>query len=121
MSEEGINKDSTERDILNSLKPLGRLPIDLHDGIYKYLLITDYESDQGRFKMRNEDRTKCIEKTYEVLLWLTGLEDLGPAGIDELQKGWGSLLLEGQTPEYEHEVWETLTSLRMQIVSENSN
>ena len=116
MTEKGINNSSSEDDIMKSLNPLSKIPLDLHHGLYKYLLITDFENPEI-FKMRSESRSLCVKKAYEILLWLVGLEELGEADIDKLQADWGGLLLEAQSPQYESDVWEELISLRTEIVS----
>ena len=64
--------------------------------------------------MANEQATKRTSFGYQILLWLTGVETLSPARLDEMQIEWEQYLLTGparptKTPD---EVFEELMELR---------
>ena len=66
--------------------------------------------------MRNEERKKCLEIGYAILLWLTGLENLTEDSIEDLRSDWVALLLPPQDNEREKHTFETLEELRDKIL-----
>ena len=116
LNEKNINYPLSGDEVVSALKPLKCIPWDLkHDLWRDFLLVQDPES--LKWKMRNEDRGNCLKIAYNILLWVTGCENLDSDSIDELCSRWSAQLIPMGDNEREKLTFENLEDIRETIVN----
>ena len=91
LDKNGINHPNSVEEVIKAIEPLKYVPLDLFDDLWRDFLIV---SDEGKYKMRNEQAQECIKVARSILEWLLCLEDLTDEYIEkELKPRWSSLLI----------------------------
>ena len=109
----GLGEDATTAEMIQTLRPLGTVPWELHDPPWRRLVLL--RTDGGDWKMRNEDRKPALAIAERILRWFVGLDDQDASGIAELKANWGDLLyppLMGAAADAE---WKRITAGRHEV------
>jgi hypothetical protein len=71
--------------VRQAVEVLSRIDWDLHALPWRHLVLVRMDQD---WKMRSEGRANAMKVAQELLLWMTGLLDLGDDGVDDLRTRW---------------------------------
>lgn len=113
LDEADINEESSIEEMEKALKVLILIPWSGQHNLWRdFLSIRNHD---GKWVMRNESRGACTKTAYSILLWLTGLEDLGEEQLDKLQEEW-SALLDPMNVEREKETFPELEDIREKCI-----
>ena len=101
------------------LSRLVRMPWELHDVPWRYLLLVPTTDDELSWRMRNEDRKDAVSVAYRILCWLVGRETLNEEETLELRDEWQKWLIRptrgGRTID---DMWNELVAMRRGILTE---
>ena len=115
LDEEEIGLPESAQQVVEVLKPLTYIPWDLQHDLWRDFLI-HVNPENGRWIMRSDQRQACLDHAYNILLWLTGCENLDEDGIDDMRAKWASLLLPPGDNDREIKTFDALEELRENIL-----
>ena len=102
----------------NALQPLARVPWELHDPPWRYLLLVPTTPEEQSWRMRNEERKEALEVAYRLLCWMAGIDSLNEDDTEELHKDWQNLLYPEPPQENRiEEMWKKIAEARARIVT----
>ena len=117
MNNTGISKASDYKEMKAALAPLSYINWNLQSSIWQGLLTVEDPTD-GTWKMRNEDRAKCVEKGLAILLWVCGLESLNEDQVEDLKDDWSHWVIPVPSVSVRDEIFNSLAELREKIIDE---
>lgn len=101
--------------VRNALSILGRINWDLHELPWRHLVLVTGDDDVWR--MRSEGRTDALKVAEQLLLWITGIVDLGDTGVAALRDRWEFKLY--QAKDDPDVMWNQITQVR--VIAAGSN
>lgn len=108
----------TPDNVAKALQGLNQLEWRLHEVPWKYFMLVgshDIKTNKLKWTMRNEERTKAIERGSKLQLWSLGLEENEIKVGDDLKRLWRSLLTPSQQDEKVDEMWEQILQMKKNI------
>ena len=115
----GLADEAELSDMTAVLRPLARVPWELHRGPWRYLLLIPSSSDEKSWRIRNEDRKAALELASRLLRWIIGLDPLDDDGLLSLRRDWQALLYPEPSEDAQiEEMWQEAVSARQDIVVE---
>jgi DNA sulfur modification protein DndB len=97
----------TDVAVATALKGLGVLEWRLYRAPWRHLLFV-YDSNRGRWRMRNEERKEAAHCGHKLLRYITGLQPYNSEMLKDLQAEWRSLLV-GCDDVEAASLWEEIT------------
>jgi len=88
-----LDHDAEISSLKIGLRPLAKVPWDLHCAPWCYLLLVPVTPEGESWRMRSEDRKKALDHAYHLLRWLVGIDPLDESEKQELRMQWENLLL----------------------------
>ena len=118
LNESGVDDQADISTMERSLRPLGKVPWDLHEVPWRYLLLVPSTPEENAWRMRSEDRAKAVAIAQRLLRWVVGLDALEDDAMLELRADW-QVLLYPEPPEEARveEMWKQLEGLRARILT----
>ncbi|KUI25575.1 hypothetical protein AU196_22435 [Mycobacterium sp. IS-1742] len=106
-----MNRDKVKAALL----VLGRINWNLHELPWRHLILV--RNDDGVWRMRSEGRTGALKVAEELLLWITGIIDLGDDGVAALREKWEFNLY--QAPDGLDEMWNQVVQVKILAAGSN--
>lgn len=75
----------TGDELRDALRPLSLIDWDLHAAPWRHLVLVQ---DEDSWRMRSEGRAQAMKVAEELLMWITGIVDLGPEQVQALRGRW---------------------------------
>ena len=94
----------TPDDIQSALKGLAELEWRLHHAPWKYFLLV--KNAQGKWAMRNEQRTQAVRCGRIIQQWILGLENDDDNFVENLKREWTGFLTPAQDAEKTDKLWQ---------------
>jgi DNA sulfur modification protein DndB len=107
-------EEPKEVDVKRALIGLEKLQWDLHQPPWKYFLLI--QDDQGRYKIRSEQRKEVIRIARRIQQWSIGLDELDAEEIDKLQKEWSFYFIPSASDDEIINMWREVEENRSRIV-----
>jgi len=103
----------TPDDIQSALKGLAELEWRLHQAPWRYFLLV--KNAQGKWAMRNEQRTQAVRCGQIIQQWILGLEDDDENFVENLKREWTDFLTPAQSQETVDELWQKVEKMKSLI------
>lgn len=115
MTESGINKDSSQDDILKALAPIKLIPSELSHNFWRDFLI-NLNPENMKYVMTSEQRGPKLKLALNILLWVCGLETWSEDHIEEIQERWSAYLIPPGDNDREEKTFRELEKIREKII-----
>lgn len=107
-------KEPTRKDVATALHGLASLQWSLNAPPWiRFLLIhEDTRDGRGRWKMRSEERKRCVRIGQRIQQWLLGVDELDKHDVQDLHTQWVSRLIPFET-DWAESAWNTIKHQRV--------
>lgn len=116
-----LGDDAKVPEIVAALQPLAKVPWNLHEVPWRYLLLIPKSSSEDEpWRMRSEDRKLALTTANHILQWIVGRYPLDEDQKEELRKKWQGLLIWPPSDEGAiDELWREIEEIRARIVTDS--
>ena len=102
-----------EADVASALCGMARLEWRLNRFPWRQFLLV--RADQGRWRIRSEERKEVLRIGQRIQRWLLGIDPLDEEGVAQLRQDWLDRLLPALSETEKDGAWETVLSMRQSL------
>ena len=103
----------TKEECKKVLSCLARIDWGLHSPPWRHFLLVGDGTEDGRWKMRSEDRRAAINLAERILAWLVGLDSLNDNEQSDLRREWSRYLTPAQSKSATETMWESIRAQKL--------